>query len=100
MQRNESDTVTLTSHRAKRLQALVHLLHKEGVRARITGPQRRKLVVPRKYTDGDAIHLSPSDPMMSFEAIDPVFERQTIRLLIGIGLLAGFSVTQLLFHWL
>ena len=100
MTRDHTDTITLTSHRAKRLETLVHLLDKEGVSARITGPGRRKLIVPLEFQERDGIRLSPIDPVASVGPVDPAFEKQTVRLLVGIGLLAGFSMAQLLFHWL
>ena len=99
MKRKYSETLTLTSHRAKRLETLVHLLRKEGVSARITGPNRRRLVVPMEFSDGDGIRLSPAESSLSLDPVDPAFEKQTVRLLVGIGLLAGFSLAQLLFHW-
>ena len=100
MIRHRVETITLTSHRAKRLKTLVHLLKKEGVLARITGPWKRKLIIPSERQERDGIRLSPVDTSASLGPIDPVFEKQTERLLVGIGLLAGFSITQLLFQLL
>ena len=100
MTRDDDNKSTIPGHRTQRLEMLVALLDKEGVAARVTGPSLNKLVVPIEIRDEDGIRLSPIDHPTAHRSIPDGIEKQTEMLLVGIGLLAGFSLAQLFFHWL